>query len=79
MIIVNEREVKDMIFGIFEEREVEKWFAIMIDNTVKVFDTLAQYSDWYYGLSREDRDNIYRVYTTINAKDRQKLKKLNLI
>ena len=79
MIIVNEREVNDMIFGIFEEREVEKWFAIMIDNTVKVFDTLAQYGDWYYGLSREERDNIYRVYTTLNAKDRQKLKKLNLI
>ena len=39
-----------MIFGIFEEREVEKWFAIMIDNTVKVFDTLAQYGNWYYGL-----------------------------
>ena len=27
----------------------------------------------------EERDNIYRVYTTLNAKDRQKLKKLNLI
>ena len=79
MIIVNEREVKDMIFFFFLEREVEKWFAIMIDNTVKVFDTLAQYGDWYYGLSREERDNIYRVYTTLNAKDRQKLKKLNLI
>jgi hypothetical protein len=51
----------------------------MIDNTVKVFDTLAQYGDWYYKLSREERDNIYRVYTTLNAKDRQKLKKLNLI
>ena len=79
IIIVNEREVNDMICGIFEEREVEKWFAIMTDNTVKVFDTLAQYGDWYYKLSREERDNIYRVYTTLNAKDRQKLKKLNLI
>ena len=79
MIIVNEREVNDMIFGIFEEREVEKWFVIMIDNTVKVFDTLAHYGDWYYELPREERDNIYRVYTTLNAKDRQKLKKLNLI
>ena len=58
MIIVNEREVNDMIFGIFEGREVEKWFAIMIDNAVKVFDTLAQYGDWYYGVSREERDNI---------------------
>ena len=68
-----------MIFGIFEEREVEKWFAIMIDNTVKVFDTLAQYADWYYELSREERDNIYRINTKLNAKERQKLKKLNLI
>ena len=81
-----EHEVLDKFFDmcdndldLFEEREVEKWFAIMIDNTVKVFDTLAQYGDWYYELSREERDNIYRVYTTLNAKDRQKLKKLNLI
>ena len=79
MIIVKLRELNDIIFVIFDEREVEKWFAIMIDNTVKVFDTLAQYGDWYYELSREERDNIYRVYTTLNAKDRQKLKKLNLI
>lgn len=57
----------------------EKWFVIMKDNTVKVFDTLLKYSYWYDKISEEERDNIYRVYTTLNEKEKKILKELNLI
>lgn len=57
----------------------EKWFVIMKDGTIKVFDTLLRYSYWHDEASEEEKNNIYRVYTTLNEKDRQELKKLNLI
>lgn len=57
----------------------EKWIVIMEDNTIKVFDTLLRYSYWYDEISETEKDNIRRVYTTLNEKDRKELKKLNLI
>lgn len=57
----------------------EKWIVIMEDNTIKVFDTLLRYNYWYDEISETEKDNIRRVYTTLNEKDRKELKKLNLI
>lgn len=65
------------IYGNTNSRE--KWFAIMKDGSVMVFETLLKYAGWHERASREEKNNIDKVYTTLNEKDCIKLKELNLI
>ena len=83
MIIVNEREVMIMttIYGSIygNTNSKEKWFVIMKDNSVMIFESLLKYAYWHEEASEEEKNHIDKIYTNLNEKDRVKLKELNLI